>query len=166
MRVRSPPPSAGGQEQGDVRLGLMMNSVALQSLSTLASLATTLQALPSGDGSGQSNVDLIRAPFAMLAELLEKFPSQNLVRRYLSIHHVPPLRATVLSSLKCWLSRRLSVARAKWLGWLDLSLRLFSHALYTNVADVWFVCTRWRIRSVQVLEPAAVRTGKEIASGP
>lgn len=78
MRLRSPPPPAGGPEQGDVRLGLMMNSVALQSLSTLASLATTLGALPSGHGN--SNVDMIQAPFAMLAELLEKFPPQNLVR--------------------------------------------------------------------------------------
>lgn len=63
-----------------MQLGLMMNSVALQSLSTLASLATTLQALTSGHENGQSSVDLIRAPFAMLAEMLEKFPSQNLVR--------------------------------------------------------------------------------------
>lgn len=83
MRLRAPPPSAGGQEQGDVRLGLMMNSVALQSLSTLASLATTLQALPSDHG--HSNVDVIRAPFAMLAELLEKFPPQNLVREDVGI---------------------------------------------------------------------------------
>jgi len=65
MRLRSPPPSPGGQEQGDVQLGLMMNSVALQSLSTLASLATTLQALPSRHETGQSNVDLIRTPFIM-----------------------------------------------------------------------------------------------------
>lgn len=72
-----------------MRLGLMMNSVALQSLSTLASLATTLQALPSDDGSGHTNVDLVRAPFAMLAELLEKFPPQNLVRRFLSSSRTP-----------------------------------------------------------------------------
>lgn len=58
-----------------------MNSVALQSLSTLASLVTVVQAVPAGDGSGHGGVDLIRAPFAMLADLLEKFPAQNLVRR-------------------------------------------------------------------------------------
>lgn len=62
-----------------------MNSVALQSLSTLASLATVLQAVPVGDGSGHGGVDLIRAPFAMLADLLEKFPHQNLVRRCLRL---------------------------------------------------------------------------------
>lgn len=80
MRLRSRPQSTGGQQQGDVRLALMMNAVALQSLSTLASLATALQALPSGEGTGRSNVDLIRAPFAMLADMLEGFPPQNLVR--------------------------------------------------------------------------------------
>lgn len=84
MRVRSPPPSAEGTEQGKVRLSLMMNAVALQSLSTLASLATALQALPSlpaGEGSriGYTNIDLIRAPFAMLADMLEEFPEQSLV---------------------------------------------------------------------------------------
>lgn len=81
MRSRAPPAAAGGQEQGDIRLGLTMNSVALQALSTLASLSTVLQATPFADENEQRNVDLIRAPFAMLAELLEKFPSQNLVRR-------------------------------------------------------------------------------------
>lgn len=81
MRLRSPPPAEGGQEQGDVRLALMMNAVALQSLSTLASLATALQDLPSGHASGSKNVDLIRAPFAMLANMLEEFPAQSLVRR-------------------------------------------------------------------------------------
>lgn len=80
MRLRSRPQSTGGQQQGDVRLALMMNAVALQSLSTLASLATALQALPSGEGTGRGNVDLIRAPFAMLADMLEGFPPQNLVR--------------------------------------------------------------------------------------
>lgn len=80
MRLRSPPPAGGGQEKGDVRLALMMNTVALQSLSALASLATTLQALPSGGGSGNSIVGLIRAPFATLADMLEDFPPQNLVR--------------------------------------------------------------------------------------
>lgn len=80
MRPRSRPQSTGGQQQGDVRLALMMNAVALQSLSTLASLATALQALPSGEGTGRINVDLIRAPFAMLADMLEGFPPQNLVR--------------------------------------------------------------------------------------
>lgn len=77
MRLRSPPPAGGGQEQGDVRLALMMNAVALQSLSTLASLATALQDLP----PGRTNVDLIRAPFAMLANMLEEFPAQSLVRK-------------------------------------------------------------------------------------
>lgn len=85
MRIRSPPPSAGGTEQGKVRLSLMMNAVALQSLSTLASLATALQALPplpagEGSGVGQTNINLIRAPFAMLADMLEDFPEQSLVR--------------------------------------------------------------------------------------
>lgn len=80
MRLRARPQSTGGQQQGDVRLALMMNAVALQSLWTLASLATALQALPSGEGTGRSNVNLIRAPFAMLADMLEEFPPQNLVR--------------------------------------------------------------------------------------
>ena len=68
-----------------MRLSLMMNAVALQSLSTLASLATALQALPSlpageGSGIGHANINLIRAPFAMLADMLEEFPEQSLVR--------------------------------------------------------------------------------------
>lgn len=87
MRLRSPPPSAGGEEQGDVRLALMMNAVALQSLSTLAALAAAHHPLPSGGGNGRnSNVDLIRAPFAMLADMLEQFPPQNLVRRCVQSH--------------------------------------------------------------------------------
>lgn len=62
-----------------------MNSVALQSLSTLASLATVVQAVPVGDGGENGGVELIRAPFAMLADMLEKFPPQNLVRRCLRL---------------------------------------------------------------------------------
>lgn len=89
MRLRSRPQSTGGQQQGDVRLALMMNAVALQSLSTLASLATALQALQPGEGTGRSNVDLIRAPFAMLADMVEGFPPQNLVRMS---HKVDALR--------------------------------------------------------------------------
>lgn len=81
MRMRAPPPPGGGQEQGDVRLALTMNAVALQSLSTLASLATVLQNLPSCGGNKRSDLELIRAPFAMLADMLTEFPAQSLVRR-------------------------------------------------------------------------------------
>lgn len=80
MRLRSPPPAGGGQEQGDVRLALTMNSVALQSLSTLASLATTIHSLPYDRETGHRSAELIRAPFAMLADMLGEFPSQSLVR--------------------------------------------------------------------------------------
>lgn len=95
MRLRSPPPGGGGEEQGDVRLALTMNAVALQSLSTLASLATTIHSLPCERETGHSNVELIRAPFAMLADMLGEFPSQSLVRSpsgtYDATGHLEPL---------------------------------------------------------------------------
>lgn len=83
MRMRSDPPVsvAGGEEQGDVRLSLLMNAVALQSLSTLASLTSTLQAMPSAGRTGVDNnsAELVRVPFAMLATMLEEVPEQSLV---------------------------------------------------------------------------------------
>ncbi|CAM9591597.1 unnamed protein product, partial [Scytosiphon promiscuus] len=121
MRSRAQPAVAGGQEQGDVRLGLMMNSVALQSLSALASLSTALQATSFADGHEQSTVDLVRGPFAILAELLEKFPPQNLFKYWSPPPSEPEKRVAVnpdTATASCSASlARLAVTGGVHVGW-------------------------------------------------
>lgn len=62
----------------------MMNTVALQSLSTLALFASALQHLNLDDGARRENLALVHAPFAKLADMLGEFPAQSLVRSSLS----------------------------------------------------------------------------------
>ncbi|CAM9107710.1 unnamed protein product, partial [Ectocarpus fasciculatus] len=152
MRSRSPPPPAGGRAHGDVCLGLMMNSVALQSLSTLASLATVVQAVPAGDGSGHGGVDLIRAPFAMLADLLEKFPAQNLFKYWSPLPSEPERRLPVdpeTATASCSASlARLAVTGGVHVGWKSTStgssVVTWQVALSAPATDLTSVQVQWR----------------------
>ncbi|CAM9104396.1 unnamed protein product [Discosporangium mesarthrocarpum] len=82
IRARALPPRTASAENADVHLALAMNEVSIQSLTTLTDLVPTLLAmgasLPSG-GGGKS-MEIVRAPFQLLANMLGDFPHLSLFK--------------------------------------------------------------------------------------
>ncbi|CAM9303207.1 unnamed protein product, partial [Choristocarpus tenellus] len=96
IRVRAPPPRCASGEHADVHLGLTMNAVAMRSLATIAALIPTLSALgsmtPASHDRGRV-LELARAPFRVLAEMLEDFPPLSLFK-YWSPMPMEPEKST------------------------------------------------------------------------